>query len=90
MQASLQQKLSLITNLVGIIMGSLIWSRDIICLHNLLHRKHFLCSKICKQFMSPDQMRDAYVRMPKIVFKRFLCEIPQFRIIKVLNMDILP
>ena len=39
-------------------MGSHIWSRDIICLHILLHRKNFLCSKICKQIMSLDQMRD--------------------------------
>ena len=43
------------------IMASLIWSRDIICLHILLHRKKFLCSKICKQIMSLDQMRDANV-----------------------------
>ena len=39
-------------------MGSLIWSRDIICLHILLRRKKFLCSKICKQIMYLDQMRD--------------------------------
>ena len=39
-------------------MASLIWSRDIICLHILLHRNFFLCSKICKQIMSLDQMRD--------------------------------
>ena len=37
---------------------SSIWSRDIICLHILLHRIFFLCSKICKQIMSLDQMRD--------------------------------
>ena len=40
-------------------MASLIWSRNIICLHILLHRKNFLRSKICKQIMSLDQMRDA-------------------------------
>ena len=39
-------------------LGSLIWSRDIICLHILLHRKKFLCCKICKQIMYLDQMRD--------------------------------
>ena len=36
-------------------------SRDIICLHILLHRNFFLCSKICKQIMSLDQMRDPIV-----------------------------
>ena len=40
------------------LMASLIWSRDIICLHILLNRKKNLCSKICKQIMSLDQMRD--------------------------------
>ena len=44
------------------ILGSLIWSRDIICLHILLHRKHFLCSKICKQIMALDQMRDPLIK----------------------------
>ena len=34
---------------------------DIICLHILLHRIFFLCSKICKQIMSLDQMRDPYM-----------------------------
>ena len=43
------------------ILGSLIWSRDIICLHILLQRKKFLCGKICKQIMSLDQMRDPIV-----------------------------
>ena len=42
-------------------MASLIWSRDMICLHILLHRKKFLCSKICKQIMFLDQMRDAMI-----------------------------
>ena len=42
-------------------LASLIWSRDIICLHILLHRKKFLCSKICKVIMSLDQMRDPNV-----------------------------
>ena len=42
-------------------LGSLIWSRDIVCLHILLHRKNFLCSKICKQIMSLEQMRDHYL-----------------------------
>ena len=41
------------------ILASLIWFRDIICLHILLRRKNFLCSKLCKQIMSLDQMRDA-------------------------------
>ena len=45
-------------NIITYIFGSLIWSRDIICLHILLHRKKFLCSKICKQIMSLFQMRD--------------------------------
>ena len=46
------------------ILGSLIviWSRDIIHLHILLHRKKFLCSKICKQIMFLDQMRDLIVK----------------------------
>ena len=49
-------------------MGSLIWSTDIICLHILLHRKKFLCSKICKQIMSLDQMRDPYVYNGEFMF----------------------
>ena len=48
-----------------IIKGSLIWSRDIICLHILLHRKFFLCSKICKHIMSLDQMRDTIINFLK-------------------------
>ena len=44
------------------IKGPLIWSRDIICLHILLHRKFCLRSKICNQIMSLDQMRDPKVR----------------------------
>ena len=47
-----------ISNELWASMGFLIWSRDIICLHILPHRKKFLCSKICKQIMSLDQMRD--------------------------------
>ena len=52
-----------------IILGSLIWSRDIICLHILLHRKKNLCSKICKQIMSLDQMRDPISHLLKDSFR---------------------
>ena len=43
------------------LLWSVIWSRDIICLHILLHRNFFLFSKICKQIMSLDQMRDPMI-----------------------------
>ena len=45
-------------------MGSLIWSRDRICLHILLHRNFCLWSKICNKIMSLDQMRDPYIENP--------------------------
>ena len=45
-------------SIVTDLFSTYIWSRDIICLHILLHRKKFLCSKKCKQIMSLDQMRD--------------------------------
>ena len=63
-----QDKINQRQKVLIITLGSLIWSRDIICLHILLRRKNFLWSKICKQIMSLDQMRGPFISRFQVLF----------------------